>query len=640
MGMFPIGTSFKSVENGKIKKRPGQFLNPLKMSSTQASDSAYTQDFPSVGMITHTIQQLQLRERQVGHYQHTSKILNSFYFYVDGSEMGTGKTFIAAAHAIMRHLPVLIICPVAARQNWLDVCAMYGVSMYNLPETGGVITYDTLRSRKSHQPKHGLLYRDDSGETPLFFATTLFTQIVRAGVLVIFDECQKLKNTSDQYRAAKALMRQFYTVGGISRAGFLSGTAMDKPEQAVNFLRLVGFIEQRNLYSKVRGEVRLEGVEDLHRWARRVNPDALDRFMAIHPFKSTRQGAIDYVFQLFTDVIKPGVMSIMPSLHLDKCVKNGYYQLEPEDQEEYRCAISDLANAVRYNPVTDTVMRTKDNMGAITTAQIRSQNAKKRTMARKARQDLLHNPNCKVILYADYYEVIESLLVSLAEFNPVELTGRITEARRNDNISRFQEQNLNCRLLIGNPLVGGMCVNLHDITGLFPRSMYIMPGYRINELHQATGRTARDGLIGSAIIRFFYGVSGSRENNILNALARKGEVMQKVHAEQGARFPNEYEDEREEGAESPSEIPITNHFCHTEDFSEFTEDGITQDELEMIARTTGLMNNLSLDTPVGSLPINMTTQITPITSTDVDVDVESLPTVRQEVTATYNLPNV
>lgn len=545
------------------------------MSNTQNYDSQYIYPLPRITRIETdiAIQKLELRATQVDHFYRTTEILNKFYFYVDGSEMGTGKTYIGAAHAIYRQLPVIIICPKSARQNWFDVCAEYGVFFWDLPETGGVVTYETLRSVKKHQPRHGLLHRDDSGETVQFYATSLLTRIVKAGVFIIFDECQKLKNTSDQYHAAKAVIRQIYNVGGASRAAFLSGTSMDKPEHAKNFLKLVGFINQTNLYRKIQGRVRLEGVEDLHDWARRIDLETFNKFTMAHPFRSTRAGSTDYVFQLYAEVIKPGIMSIMPSLKLDKDVKNGYFRLEPEDEQKYRQAIAGLASATRYNSETGTITRTKENMGAITTALMRLQNAKKKAMARRARETLMNNPNCKVILYADYYSqvddeisTIDYLLQALADFNPLELTGRITsENQRNDNIAHFQEPNTNYRVIVGNPIVGGLCVNLHDITGFFPRFTYMMPGYRINELHQATGRTSRDGLIGTATIRFFYGLSGAKENTILNALARKGEIMQKIHLEQGAKFPNEYENEYEErvsGNESPiikgTEIPESN----------------------------------------------------------------------------------
>src|SRR5687767_14436104 len=111
------------------------------------------------------IQPLQLRSHQIDHYQRILDIVSRFYFFVDGSEMGTGKTYVAAAVSITMKLPVIVVCPVAARKTWQDVFQAYGVATYNLPETGGVISYESLRSKKGYQPKHGLLMRDDTQPT-------------------------------------------------------------------------------------------------------------------------------------------------------------------------------------------------------------------------------------------------------------------------------------------------------------------------------------------------------------------------------------------------------------------------------------------------------------------------------------------
>ena len=502
---------------------------------------------------------LKLRPNQIEHFQRVAKILSNFYFYIDGSEMGTGKTYIATALAITYNLPCIVVCPMTARKTWSNVFSKYNIGVYDLAETGGILTYSTLRTRKGYQPKHGLLTRDDSGDGVQFFPTTLFTQIVKSGVLLIFDECQKLKNTSAQFRAASALIRHFYSVQSKSRIGLLSGTVMDKTEHAVNFLRMVGFITSRNLYSKIRGQVRLEGVEELHRWAKKINNETAINFIDDNPFKSTRKGSIEYVFKVFTDVIRPGVMSIMPRSKSSaiKDVKNGFYYMTKEAEEEYTMAIQSLSKSTRYDPETRSVKRTQDNMGAITKALMRIQRSKASTMIRVAKEyltkDLVDSNGdkviSKIILFADYYEVIEYLLKELEEYNPVELTGRIVEDKRWTSIDAFQQQDSYTRVLIGNPLTGGLSVDLHDTTGKYPRYMFIMPGYRINELHQATGRTYRDGTVGTAYMRFFYGLTGIRENNILSALSRKGEVMQHVHKEQsedGVKFPNEYEEEREQ----------------------------------------------------------------------------------------------
>ena len=494
---------------------------------------------------------LQIQDRQVSHFRRVLEILANFYFYIDGSEMRTGKTYIAGGVALHMKLPVIVFCPNRVRPVWIDFLTKHGIPGINLPETGCVMSYDCLRSRKGHQPRHGLLERLDGPEGVTFTPTTLLIQLLQAGIFVIFDECQKLKNTSDQYRAAKALMSQVYTVGGRSRVGFLSGTTMDKPEHAINFLRMVRFIEQRNLYSKIHGETRLEGVADLHNWANRVNSTATARYIASHQFKSTKAGSVEYVFDLFTQVIKPSVMSIMPSLQTPKDIKNGYYALDPADEQEYRRAVSALADAVRYNHREGTV-NMKDNMGAITTALERIQVAKYKMVARLVRRDLTtpmivegveYYP--KVIVFCDYYKAIDLLLQELVQLGPVEFTGRIPDAQGQANLAAFNEPNLRCRLIVGNPLVGGLGISMRDTDGRFPRKVYIMPGYRVMDLHQTAHRPYPDTGPVTSTVRFVYGLSGARENSILNACARKGEVMKKLHEEQGVKFPNEYESEYE-----------------------------------------------------------------------------------------------
>jgi len=507
------------------------------------------------------VEPLVLREYQIAHFQRVLQILSIFYFFIDGSEPGSGKTYVAAALALALGLPVVVIAPLTAHPVWEDVLTRYGVSVYDLPVTGGILTYETLRSIKKHQPKHGLLVREDGAESVNFYPTIMWQAMVKAGVLLILDECQKVSNNSDQHKAVKALVKTFYQ-GGRSRFGLLSGTTMDKEEHAVNFMRLVNFIESRNLYSKPRGEVRLEGIQELYAWSRKINQKGTDEYISGNPFRATRAAAQAHLYGLFVQVIKPGIMSIMPNQKHDKDVKNGFYVLEPEDEEAYRKACGALAKAVRYNPATQTVQRTKDDIGAVTTAMTALQRSKVRAMARRTRELLntpFTGPNGEVVyakglVYADYYDAIDTLQELLKDYKPVELTGRIKKLEaRTAAVEAFQAPNHNTRLLIGNPKVGGVSVSLHDTTGYFPRFMLIMPNYDVRGSFQTTGRGARDGLIGTFICRFFYGLSGARENSILNAIARKGQILGEVHKEQGAQFPNEYEDEyeREPPAESP-----------------------------------------------------------------------------------------
>lgn len=534
---------------------------------------------------------INIRPNQVEHFQRVLSILTRFYFYIDGSETGAGKTYIAAAVAITLRLPCLVFCPKGARDTWRRVFLQHGVSTYQITETQGIITYESLRSVKGHQPQHGLLIRTDLGTHPTFHPTNLLTALIQTGVFIIFDEAQKLKNDSDQHHAAAAIMRHYYTVasGSIgtatttpipnirSRFGLLSASLVDKPEHVINLMEMVGFIP-----SNRKSNISTFGIQDIINKASQINPTETTRFLSSTSMGTSAEATVEYVYNLFIRAIRPIVMSTIPRpiTSAVKDVRNGYYSLTSEEMSVYNQAINKLAEALSRrlkrkelrqalklisdpdDPTTGIIQtnlqNTKQNdLGDLTNALIMLQEAKMNSLIRITRQLLSIKFNYngqtitpKLVIFADYYRVIDYLMQNLADFSPVELTGRVSEAQRTRNISAFQEPNDRdrVRLVIGNPLVGGLAISLHDVTGLFPRFMFIMPNYRVNELHQATGRVFRDGTIGPAIIRFFYGKSNIRERSILDALARKGETLRDIHIEQseyGVKFPNEYPDEDE-----------------------------------------------------------------------------------------------
>lgn len=544
--------------------------------------------------------ELVLRPHQEEHYQRVREILEVFYFYMDASKQGTGKTYIAGKLSLDLGLPIMVICPLSARHIWNDISAEYGVPIYDIPGTGGVMTYDSLSSKKGKQPKHGLLIRDDTFSKPVYYPSPVWQAIVDEGVLLIVDECQLAKNDNTRNRALAGLMQSIYG-GGNSRAAFLSGTPMNEAEHTVNFLRMVGFIQSSNLVDRGRAT----GVQEAIEWASRMDPTEARKFVQSTTLDTTQAGAIEYVYQLFIRIIRKGIMSIMPNpLDRLKNIKNGFYYLDPESADEYREGIIDLIKATRYRPetndeavvnemthdeITQLIGRTGRplpatgavlaqqtlaegqvslaNLGRITKALIRIQKAKVRAAIRVATEiittprfnSLGQRVHPKVIIFASYYEVIDALLEGLAEFNPVELTGRVKEKDRVRNIKAFQTRNTDVQALVGNPIVGGLSINLQDDTGLFPPFLFIFPDYRINELMQASDRTTRPGIVEETFVRIFYGLSGTIETAIIGAMARKGKIMREVTFEQtltGALFPDQFENEIEE---RPGSIFSTTH---------------------------------------------------------------------------------
>jgi superfamily II DNA or RNA helicase len=484
-----------------------------------------------------------LRSSQVDHFNRIDAILQTNHCYIDTSPLGSGKTYVSAAIAVKYGFPIAVCCPKAAIAVWDKVCQEYGIPVLF------AIGYESLRSITGKQPKHQLLTRVDTENRTYFTATEKFLEMARSGLLLVLDEIQHLKNDSDQYKACKALTMACRSVGGACRIGLISASPFDKEELAVNLIKLAGYIQHPKLFMYFRevAEIKFYGAQEFIDVCRAMNPTMTHQILTTYPVDHKNVPGLCY--RLFVDILMPVIASSMPPLELEteKDVKNGYYNMTPVDAEALNRAITELSQAARYNPLTQTYDSKNASWGAIQTAQIHSETAKIGIFARLTRQNLVSDPQCKVINCVNYINTIHTLARELAEFNPVIMYGETPQRERNRIIERFQTDP-SCRLIIANTQVICESISLDDKVGNAPRYTYISPSYSILRLHQATGRTHRDGTRSKATIRFIYGKIGSRETSILNALSRKNKVLREtltVQVEHGMKFPGEYEDEYE-----------------------------------------------------------------------------------------------
>jgi hypothetical protein len=503
-----------------------------------------------------------LYSHQIPHYERLTEILKRFFFAIDGSTPGAGKTFVTAKLSQDYQLPILVICPASGKVTWRRVVQNYGLMHWDPPlREGGkmgtdfIVSYDTLRGKKNAGLSHSLLTRVDNDKDISYFVTETFAHIVNQGALIIFDECQKVKNKkSFTWLAVKTMMEYIYLVKPArTRVMFLSGTIMDKEEQVSNFLRLVGFLKATKMYNTNRDGDQLTkgfGIGEVQDWAKVINPDGYASFNARSPFNGriTKDKVKTYVFEIFRDVIRPKILSVMPKeSNSDK--KNGYYTMSPVDEQRYIQAVSELGSAARYNPETGAVTQNETNMGAITTALVNIQKSKVNLFIRLARQVLMSRPKNalgepiypKVLIFADYHEVIDEIANGLAEFHPLKLTGQVKQVDRDMIVDMFNRFDNQSRLIIANKTVGGVSINLHDLEGHFNRYVFLNPGYQINELQQAVERVDRIGSKSRSTVRFVYGIAGTQETGIMNSLAKKGAVMSGILADQRIIFPGGYD---------------------------------------------------------------------------------------------------
>lgn len=494
---------------------------------------------------TGPIEKIILKENQIPHVEKLEDILSEQYCAFDMSSLGSGKTYTTSELSLrLEFKHVIVICPASLETKWKSM-KKYGINLTQ------VISYQSLRSRQNAIPRHGLLQRHDSIDAGLFFTPTeTYNRLVDEGTLVVFDEVQHIKNKNDQFVACQALTSSILRSGGISRFIFLSGTPIDKEEQALHMMQIMGMIRSHKLYvfSKEENRLKLIGAQELIDFCKAIDPIGIMNFLKLHPFN--KDNIKHNCYLIFQRIIKKNISVAMPSPPLEIDVKNGYYKIEDEeDKRNLIKGIIQLQTSVMYNEKEGTVNVAKGSFENINKALMVIEKAKINSMIRVAKAQLLENLQCKVGLFVNFRDDVEKIRDALAEFNPVVINGSIPKHKRQSIINKFQEDNDNYRVIIGIITVVATGIDLDDKFGERPRFAYAIPNYSILNLHQLTRRFIRLDSKSIPTFRFFYGNISRKESSILNSLAKKSSVLSQTLEQQVQQekllFPGDLESEEE-----------------------------------------------------------------------------------------------
>ena len=483
-----------------------------------------------------------LLPHQVAHVNRLHAIWSERCFYLDTSPMGTGKTHAAAWMIRARGFAhVIVVCPLAVKSMWRRVLLQYGV----IPTA--ILTYETLRSKRGCQPVHGLLLRTDSETGHVFAPTPLFRDYVRAGLCLVVDEFQRVKNQSAQQQAMQALCREIAQARlGQTKIALLSGTPFDKREQILRLLQLVIVIHSARMYTFHAADERLElnGAAEVIEYARTIDEAATAAVLNRTPF--TRFSVVAACYDLYVHVIQNAVVSCMPppaASHLLRCI-NGFYDVPEADVPALQTSIRALHCATRFDPDTEHVVLADADWYAISKALRGIELAKVGMFVRLAKHALDVNPRAKVVIALQFLDPIAAVAAALQAYAPLIVTGACALPKRDAHIGAFQAHDTTRRLLIGTLAVLELGIDLDDTHGEYPRYAFASPGYAVMRVHQFTRRFHRVHTQSDATVAFVFGKCAAIESSILNALRRKTQILSDTLSTQvlnGMRFPGDYD---------------------------------------------------------------------------------------------------
>ncbi len=504
---------------------------------------------------------VELRDYQIAHYEKLVRILNTSYFAIDLSPLGSGKTYTASylAQQSAQYKHAIIVAPASLKPKWEQV--FNGSAL----ESAYILSYNDLVGKKYIQPKCGLVYRNDytkpqqirAGEfrgqeriieVVEMFPTDLLVKLAAENTLLVIDEIQHIKNeTSAQTAAARELIlaiKSANEAGAHSHAILMSGSPIDTDQQAVTFFRNTGIQKSRELLTinPHTGVKTQTGYLEIVNFCRTLDP----RHSVNTDLSS--QDSVDWYYpvllRLFTGPIKQHLSAAMPMPPTDNTVypRNLICRLEDPDVERaYVSAIKDL--------VALASSRDKNRHIAIIQSMLIIESCKVHVFIKLAKQKLAEHPNNKVVLALNYADSIQEISEQLAEYAPLILNGKVTPAARHAAIDKFQQPDAQHRLIIANQQVICAGIDLDDKHGGFPRTCICSPNYSSINLYQLSRRFSRSTDSKSdAYLDVLYLTTGSdstngRELHVLTRLQTKGGVMKNVAIEQadaGVIFPCDY----------------------------------------------------------------------------------------------------
>ena len=480
---------------------------------------------------------IDIRPHQKPHFDRIVEILKREYAYLDVSSFGSGKTHLTFGVAAAFKLNMIVICPKSTISNWKKWAKAYGIHLIC------VMSYQMLRGQND-KISHGLL-KKVNGE---YIPTELFEQCVKAGVLVVFDEYHNLKNDNTQLASGHSLVKEvirLVRMGYKARIALLSATPCEKKENVTSTFKMLGIILSDKLYNYCRSTKQYEliGVQEAINKCNEYDSQTTLQ-LTCRPVNKTTARTICY--DLYTKVLKRFVVSSMPPPPIDaeKDAKNYFILMSKEDIEKLKKGLLLFKSATNYRHEIQQVDYGGVNWGDVTTSRMEIDSAKVPSVCRIAQEQLKRDPMCKVLIYCNYKRDMETAQKLLSNYNPLVMDGSTSQDKRDEIMSKFQADTGEFRVIISNPKVGGIGVDLDDKVGDRPRFMYVLPSYFFTDQYQATGRIHREGTKSKATIRFIYSRDFPYETGILNSMAMKSQVTRGMvtKEQETLKFPGEYDE--------------------------------------------------------------------------------------------------
>jgi hypothetical protein len=416
-----------------------------------------------------------LLEPQIEHAKKLCESLISQSIAADLSGTGTGKTFVACS--ILRHLKkrFIVVCPKLNIPKWRMVSSQFGVT----PEF--VVNYEKLA--RGNLKKYYRYKVKGQKNIPCFLRGEFR---IPKDWIVVLDESHRTKGVESlQAGMLFALKMQGYSVLCLSATQAMTPMDMRAFGFACNLhkgMHFVGGRGQNNGMNLFKQFCEGAGAKYVGHWGA-MYFDSEDA-ESVSKLQDVRNNLFN-VQKVASRMNRADFGDIFPKNQIEATA----YDMG-ENGKKIGYVYADMAAEIAR--LED---RCKDyalHVLAIITRARRMAELLKVPSLCELTEDL-YDEGKSVLIFVNYADSIEALVTRLSKkFGAdkiAQIHGGVTTRQRLDDIASFQADQK--RITVANLAAGGESIDLHDITGKYPRASLINPSYRAIAVLQSIGRHDR-----------------------------------------------------------------------------------------------------------------------------------------------------
>ncbi len=416
-----------------------------------------------------------LLEPQKLHAESLANALQNDGIAWDASGTGTGKTFVGSA--ILRHLKrkFIIICPKLNIPKWKTVLNQFGLSAEL------IINYEKLARGNI---KKIYRYKTTGQRNIPYFLRGEFR--IPKDWIVVLDESHRAKGIESLHAGMLyALKTQGYSILCLSATQAMTPLDMRAFGFATNLhkgMHLIGGRGQNNGMNLFKEFCEGAGAEYKGKWGAMYfdekNVEAKKKLQAV-------RDNLFNVQKIASRMNRADFGNIFPKNQIEATA----YDMG-ENGKKIGYVYADMAAEIAR--LEDRCKDYAIHVLAIITKARRMAELLKVPSLCELTEDL-YDEGKSILIFVNYADSIEALVSRLSKkFGAdtiAQIHGGITIRQRWDDIASVQSDKK--RITVANLAAGGECIDLHDITGKYPRAALINPSFRAIAVLQSIGRHDR-----------------------------------------------------------------------------------------------------------------------------------------------------